>query len=312
MKTRVILIVVALMIALSGNMKAQIGNVLRNKASQAIGNLGKKAEKKAEEKADSVAVQKIEQEIDQKAAESGQNRDQKGFNFGGLLGGKVTLKYENEYNFHNYLYMLIEIFDENDVVKMDYYIYFNPDSKSGCVETRMVAETDDGSAPLNTAFISDDKNKCILMLTDMGSLKMGFISEVPEEEEIQETGTVDQDKIQITRTGNTRVITGYRCDEYIYREEGEKVYGKFWFTRDLKLNTDRRTMNNSSLPKYYSRLPEDGTVLAMETYDENNKLTMRSETKEIKNNINHTVSTSGYSLRQLNYEQMQEQSQKKR
>jgi len=295
--------------ALNNGMQAQIGNAIRNKASQAIGKIGKKAEKGAEEKIDSVAAQKVEQEAERRTEEAGKNRERRSFNIGGLFGGKVTLKYENEYSFHNYLFMQAEMFTDKGPVKMDYYMYFNTDERSGCVETKILA--DDGSVAMKTSIISDDKNKCLLMLSDMGSMRMGYISEVPVEQPEQQINEVEDARVKITKTGNTRVIAGYRCDEYLYREEGEKVYGKVWITTDLKLNTDRRSLNTSNLPKYYSKLPQDGTVLAMETYDENNQLTMRSETKEIKKNINFTISTSGYSLRQINYNQMQEQSKQK-
>lgn len=45
---------------------------------------------------------------------------------------------------------------------------------------------------------------------------------------------------------------------------------------------------------------EGGIILANEAYDKNGKLTMKSETKEINPDFNHSISVKGYSLRQMN------------
>lgn len=306
MKTKVFILSLAVMFVFSNSLPGQIGGMIKNKASEAIGKIGKKTAKDASQQADSIAQQKAREEINRQAEES---RQQKGFNLGGLTGGKVTLKYKDEYTFRNYMYMQTDIHADEDVLKMDYYIYFNDNDISGCVETKMVAETDEGTAPINNTMIFDGSNKCMIMLTEIGATRMGMISEVPDEtsEEQEGKASVNTKKGQLVKTGNSRIIAGYRCDEYIYREQGEKGYGKMWYTSDLKMKTDRRTMNASGLPRYYNELPQDGAVLAMEMYDEKNKLVMKSETKEIKSNISHTVSTAGYPMRQINFNQMQSQ-----
>lgn len=50
---------------------------------------------------------------------------------------------------------------------------------------------------------------------------------------------------------------------------------------------------------------EGGIVLAMEAYDENGKLTMKSETREISPNFNHLISLKGITLTQMNLNQRQ-------
>jgi hypothetical protein len=207
--------------------------------------------------------------------------------------------------------MQVEIYGEKEPVKMDYYIYFNNDNLNGGIETKMVASTDEGSANVNSSIVVDGTNKCMIMLTDMGATKFGMISAVPDETEEQKPGEISP-KEEITKTGNTRVIAGYKCDEYLYKDLEDKTYGKLWVTRDLKIFSDKRAMNKSGLPSFYgSKELEGGAVLAMESYDENNKLTSRSETKEIKTNISHTITVKGYPLRQVNLNQMETQTGKK-
>ncbi|HOK25421.1 MAG TPA: hypothetical protein P5320_02035 [Bacteroidales bacterium] len=306
MKTKLFLLSLAAMLVLGTSAEGQIGRALKEKASQAIGNIGKKAAGKAEREADSLAQQKAEEQIDRQAEAAVEKREQKGINLGGIWGGKVTLKYENEYSFRNYMYMQSEIYSDKDIIKVDYYIYYNNDNLNGCVETSTYVDTQDNSTPMKTSIVYDAANKCMLMLTDMGTTKIGMISEVPDEDK-PGAGQEATSKPTITKTGNTRTIAGYKCDEYIYREPDEKGYGKLWVTRDFKMNTNQKAMSKSGLPAYYSELPEGGVVLAMEAYDENNKMTMKSETKEIKKNISYAVNVSGYPLRQININQMESQ-----
>ena len=152
--------------------------------------------------------------------------------------------------------------------------------------------------------VFDGLNKCILILNDMGSMKMGIISPVPEEGSTEYQAAENPDMVTITKTGNTKMIAGYRCDEYLYKDNESKDYGKLWVTKDVSLNADRRTWSKAGLPAYYGHSDLDGgIVLAMESYNEKNELVMKSETKEIKKNISHSISTAGYSLRQVNFNQ---------
>jgi len=301
----------AIAILSTPSLSGQIGNVLRNKASKALENIGKKAAGKAEKEADSLAQKKaeeaVEKQVEEQAERKTESKEQKGFNLGGLMAGKVDLKYNEAYTFNNYLYMQVEIYGEKEPLKMDYYIYFNNDNLNGGIETKMVASTDEGSANIKSSIVVDDANKCMIMLNEMGATKFGMISAIPEDTEEQQPAKASP-KEEITKTGNTRIIAGYKCDEYLYKDPEDKTYGKLWVTRDLRAFSDRRAMNKSGLPSYYgSKELEGGAVLAMESYDENNKLTTRSETKEIKTNISHTITVKGYPLRQVNFNQMEGQ-----
>ncbi len=43
----------------------------------------------------------------------------------GLFGGKIDIKYNDEYDFTGRIYMQMETYDKNDVIKSDFYTYFN-------------------------------------------------------------------------------------------------------------------------------------------------------------------------------------------
>jgi hypothetical protein len=111
-------------------------------------------------------------------------------------------------------------------------------------------------------------------------------------------------KPTITKTGNSKVIAGYKCEEYIVKEADSKNTSKIWVTKDLKLKGDNRVYSKAGLPSYYGAPELEGAaVLAMEVFNEKNVLEMKSETKEINLGYEHKMSTAGYSLRQMNFNQ---------
>lgn len=221
----------------------------------------------------------------------------------GLFGGKVTSKYRDEYTFTSRIYMVSEVHDKDEVTNMDFYMFYSSSSPVVGVETSSLTNEKD-AVPVLAKMVMDAENKSFIMLTDMNGMKMGMISEIPEEG----TTAVGPDGKPVkkytpptfTKTGNTRTIAGYKCDEYVYKTE-DKSSGKVWFTKDARLKIDRRGWNNSSMAYYYgSNNFNDGIILATEAYDEKGRLETKTETKEINENFPHSITVTGYTLRQMN------------
>lgn len=332
MKTRCILLSLVFVFAVTANSNAQIGGYLKSKVDRAANaaanaadkRLNKEIDKKAEEEVNKAADQ-VQQDVENKQSENKQEENKQegqtekqqgnepaqktesqpsgGFNLGALMGGgTVTSKYKDSYSFNNRIYMQAEVYNGKDVSKMDYFIYFNDASADAGIEMKMAGTTDNGEqVAMASNFIIDGANKSFLMLTDMGGTKFGIISDVPDENAAPaEAGP----KPTITKTGNSKVIAGYKCDEYLVKEEGKKEYSKVWITKDLKLKADKRTFSKAGVsPNYDTPELRDGAALAMESYDDKGKLAMKSETKEINTGYNHSMSASGYPLRQMNFNQ---------
>jgi hypothetical protein len=328
MKTRTILLSFVLILMVPAISNAQIGSMLRNKVGKVVNAGAKTLNKEIDKEIDTAAQKEVDKvkvkanedyEASQAAqGEAGENapkegaQPSKGINLGGLMGGKVTLKYENSYSFTGKMYMQMEMYDKKEVTKMDYYIYFSETSPNGGFESKIVGTTDDGDqVSMASNMVFDGTNKVVIMLTDMGTMKMGIISAVPEETATEGQPVENKPKSTVTKTGNSKVIAGYKCDEYLYKDNESKDYGKLWVTKDLKLKGDKRIYSKAGLPAYYGSSDlEGGAVLAMESYNEKNELQMKSETKEINMNFPHTISVSGYSLRQMNFNQAQGQQKK--
>ncbi len=325
MKTRLLFLLLALSIILPSSSFGQFGGVVRRAVNRQINNevdsaLDKKvqdeqnknkAQKAEEEKAKQATVQK-EDEAAGKDADAGNsgnagengNADAGGAAFSGLFGNKVTLKYKDDYSFTSRIHMVTEQYDKKDVTKMDFFMFYSANNPSIGIETETITD-EENETEIMAKMVMDGENKIFLMLTDANGMKMGTISEIPEEN----TTVMGPDGKPVknytpptfTKTGNTRVIAGYKCDEYKFEDKENKTSGKVWFTKEAKLKIDKRGWNSSNMSYYYgSHEFDDGIILANEAYDDKGKIQSKSETIEINENFPHKITVTGYTLRQMN------------
>lgn len=327
MKTRQIFLTILLIFTVPVFNNAQVGNMLRNKVGRVVNAGAKVLSKETDKKIDSAATKEAEKavvksqenktqnqqdstvqaaETENESNRSGNRSSQGGFNLSGLMGGgKVTSKYNESYSFNNRIYTEMEMHDKKDVTKMNYFIYFNDDNANAGFESKMVSTSEEGQqVEATTSFVSDGDNKSFIMMTDMGGMRIGIISEVPEENSAEGQAAAEAPKATITKTGNTRMVAGYKCDEYLYTDNETKEHGKIWATKDLRLRADKRTFSKAGLSAYYGSSELDNSVvLAQEGYNNKNELEMKSETKEVNLGYKHDISTTGYSFRQMNFNQ---------
>jgi hypothetical protein len=323
MKTSALFLLLACLVIFPETSNGQVGSLLKNKMNKVINAGAKTANKEIDNQIDTAvnkeadkARQKGEARTEANRANSNQpsesgeaggqgGGDTGGAGFGRLFGNKIDLKYKEDYSFTSRIYMVTEAYDKKDVMKVDLYMYYSATSPSLSVETKSVAANEEGATPVTAVMVLDGENKCFIMLTDVNGMKMGVISAATDE---NTTTTQTNDKNAkkdtpptFTKTGNSKVIAGYKCDEYSYTDPDDKSKGIVWFTKDAKLKIDKKGWNNTGMATYYGN-PDfnEGIILANEAYDEKGTLTMKSETKEINENFPHSVSVKGYTLRQMN------------
>jgi len=281
---------------------AQVGNILKNRINKAIN-------KKVDEKIDTAVNKKIEEaqqnQNDQQSESEPQGRP--GRIGAGILGGKTDIRHNEEYDFTGRIYMQMETYDKNDVVKSDYFTYFNENTLNACIEIT-ISDPEKGGGTVPTRFLFDNDNRCFMMLMQGPDSKTGIISSIPDDSTLTvQAGTQNVKEVNnatITKTGNNRMIAGYRCDEYKIVDPDVQGYSHVWMTKDVKIKADKKNWGKSGMPTYYDYPGfEDAMMLAMESYDKNNKREMKMETKEINNNFKHSVSTVGYILIKMNFGQ---------
>jgi len=329
MKTRALFLVFALVLILPASSNGQVGNLLKNKLNRAINAGVKTADKETNKEIDTAvekgvlnardkADQRVEENKQNNAVESGdieadkgdsqdsqENQGQSSADFGKLFGNKVDLKYKEEYGFSSRIYMVSETYEKKEVIKVDFFMYYSSSSPSVGMETKTISNENGDGAPITAVMVMDGENKSFIMLTDINGMKMGIISPVPDENspQTQPDGKPAKKSTPptFTKTGNTRVIAGYKCDEYTYTDVDDESKGKVWFTKDVDLKIDKRGWKSSGMDTFYgSYMFNEGVIMATESYDNKGTLISKSETKEINPTFPHSISVAGYTLRQMN------------
>jgi hypothetical protein len=169
-----------------------------------------------------------------------------------------------------------------------------------------VTNPDKKDEAIPTTFIFDNDNRCFMMLLEGDGSKSGIISTIPDDSTLnaQAKGQRNQEPAVITKTGNSKMIAGFRCDEYKVVEPDAEGYSNVWMTRDVKIKADKKNWGKAGIPTYYGNPEFDGSMmLALEKYDKAGKIEMKMETKEITENFKHSVSTVDYSFIKMNFGQ---------
>jgi len=223
----------------------------------------------------------------------------------GLFGGKIDIKYADDYKFTGKIYMQMETYDKKEVYKSDYYTYYNSNTMNAGIDLQPI-NVKEGDKTIPTIFLYDHDNKCFMMLLGNTDSKTGMISTLPSDSAMaaQAKKGNDPSKATITKTGNSRVIAGYKCDEYKIVDPALDGYSNVWMTKDVKLKADKRYWGKSGMPTYYNYPGFEGAMmLASESFDKKNNPTIKMETKEINDNFSHSISTVGYTFMKMNFGQ---------
>jgi len=294
MKIKITLLITALLIMAPCISNAQVG-VLRRAMNRSI-----------DRKIDS-AIIKSEQDkaLEMDQSDSTKPKDSSTRATGrGVFGAKINNKYNDEYKFTGRLYTQMETYDKKDVQKADFYTYFNNNTMNAGIEVKPV-DYKEGDETQPMVFLFDNDNRTLMMLLVKEGPKTGFISGIPSDSAMAAQANSQKGatagKTTITKTGNSRVIAGYKCDEYKVIEDKKEGYSNIWMTRDVKLKADKKYWSQSGLPSYYNNPEfEGGMLLAMDEFDKNNKLVMKMETKEINEKFPYSISTAGYTFMKMN------------
>lgn len=303
MKTRSIFLLLVLVMMLPSKLNAQSWIIRR-----AI-------DRKIEHKVDS-AVDKSDKDEAKKKQQTDQNQsdkttttDKKGTKETGrgLFGAKIDIKYEDEYKFTGRIYMQMETYDKKDVVKSDYYTYYNSNTLNAGIEM-LPLNAKNGDKTYPTVFLFDNDNRSFMMIIESKDSKTGIISSMPSDSTMAAQAKTQKEanpeKATITKTGNSRVIAGYKCDEYKIVDAEKEGYSNVWMTKDVKLKADKKYWGKAGVPTYYNYPGFEGAMmLAMDSFDKNNKPTLKMETKEIDDKFSHSISTVGLTFMKMNFGQ---------
>jgi hypothetical protein len=244
---------------------------------------GKKKDKSASEQAP-------EETSDQEKSNASSTESQAAY---GMFGASST-ELKSNYDFDHQVDMRIESFDKK--------------GKSEGVQTMQMffsdSETHVGVKAImegmNSVSIIDMTKYQMIMLMDMGGSKMAMAIDFDPSKFATEVETTDEaTDVNFRKTGRTKTILGYSCDEYIMEDESSTV--EFWVTREEQLDlfkafgamgaSGKGAGGFSSVTEY----PMGMTMEFTSTEKKNGEKATMQVTK-IQRNIDYSISTAGYSL----------------
>jgi len=272
---------------------------LRQKVMQ---RLNKKVEIK--DKSDSTTVVEIE---DASSSSSARMSNQVMMDALGLTG---NVDYESDYSFDAYIQMEISNYKKNGKLD-DQVLYDNHVNKTKADYAMVFKDGNDKST-----IIFDTKNSAMLILTDSDGEKSGFattidpaamadLAEKYSEEEVEEDPAV-LNAYNIKKTGKTKNILGYKCDEFLMEDESSEVH--MWVAEKLGKEVRKEWMNNQQTfgAMFMHAYALNGMVLEYDILDKDNGKKTIMLVKEIDLNHKHSVNTGGYTVMSMRMKTEQE------
>lgn len=243
---------------------------------------------------DSTAVVEIE---DPTESSSARFTNKAVMNAMGLTG---NVEHEEVYHFDAYIQMEITTYKKNGNLD-DQVIYDNYLHKEDADYAMVFKEKEDRGD--KSTIIFDTKNSAMLILTDSDGEKSGFattidpeaMADLAEDNEDEEQEEVDMDSYKPIKTGKTKLILGYNCDEYLVEDEETEVH--MWVSEKLGKEIRKEWMSNQQTfgAMFVHAYAMNGMVLEYDVIDKDGGKSVM-QVQKIDMNHSHKVHTSGYTI----------------
>ncbi len=214
-------------------------------------------------------------------------------------GIEENAKFDSEYKFDSWFQMQITEYKKNGKVDSQ-ALYDNYINKSTS-DYGMEFSEDDAQS---TIIFDSDRSAMIILADDDGE-KSGFATRFDPE---MLEGDVDEDNtgssgLKPHKTGKTKKILGYTCDEYLMEDEESEVH--MWISEKLGKEISKEMLSNPNAfgnAFQYSRTV-DGMTLEYEHIDKNDGEKTQMLVTNLDLNRSHAISTSGYSIISMNLQE---------
>ncbi|WP_075352316.1 DUF4412 domain-containing protein [Algoriphagus marinus] len=211
---------------LSTTSEAQFIKKLKQAASQGMENA---IEQKVEEEAQKMMARQLEKQLAGLYGEDAQGAPVN-FDMNKILAGiGEEVPTADSYEFTGFVTMELETKDEKgksmDPITMKSFLGQNSEYTG--------MEISDPKNPNTiTIMIFDMENKASILLMENEETKNSFAYKLDFDDVLDETSvSVEESNFKIEKTGNTKDILGYTCDEYFVKSEDGQ--GTYWITEDL-------------------------------------------------------------------------------
>lgn len=308
-------------VTISNFSMGQIDGYLRNKANNAAWRAGRQADREIDKKIN----KKIDEEVSDafnkedsaknKKETSGtdtsgtsQSKSARGSSNDAMsraMMGKMGISMErpanikDKYDFKGNLVMTTQAWDENGESEgeMLYTTYFSDNQKSFAMDFK----TEDKG---NSRMIFDMENHMMIVLSEDDGEKTGMVmgidpnSATPSKDSSvtasnQSTPATADYYSNFKKTGKTKTVSGYSCEEYVYEDNESKA--EYWMTDDLPAELWANMFNNNTVAAVYAGKPS-GFIMEWTNENKLNKEKSTMVVKEVNKNQNSSFSTVDYSF----------------
>jgi hypothetical protein len=208
-----------------------------------------------------------------------------------------------EYKFDQRFVILIENFDKKGKPGESNEMTFLSRKESSAMGILMNQEG------INTSIIYDLDNYEMITLMNVSGQKMGTTVSIDKSQAEGIMSAGDSEEADMTemptfkKTGETKTISGYSCDEYIVEnlENSDGTKMVYWITEEAEIEWIESMSNMSSINKQMPNLytgtgyPEDGSIIQM-IVEEKNGERMVMTLKEAETSKEIIISTKGYTF----------------
>ena len=297
--------------AISQNPLEKLSKKARQKAEKkAAAQTDKNIDKKMDEEIDK-SFNHIEKKYDKHKNKKDNSSHNKAFNdfLNQMTNSNTPVKTRVKYAFNTSVSMEFKNYDnEGNLENVGNMItFYNPD------EDYMAYTFVNGDVQLPKndqvgTFILDYKNHSTIILRDDGSMTgiaygMGDMINEDDVKEISEENPDIKDiennkdiESLLKKTGNTKKILGYNCEEYKF--DNEELTSDMWITKEIKLH------NKDLMKKIYSKSMaypeiEDGFLIESTTVNKKTGEKMVFRVIDINKNAKKTFDLTGYNITNL-------------
>jgi hypothetical protein len=209
----------------------------------------------------------------------------------GISTGTANVK--DSYDFEGYIDMSITSYNNDDEEETtNYRTYIDYETPDYAMENK---EEEEGTSFM----IFDSENQILLTLGDSDGEKTGFaisyslnVSDTIENEELE-----TEDAYAAYKTGNTKKILGYNCEEYLIENDNDNGVVTMWVTDEMDKEMKKSFMQNSTFTGLFLyAYNTKGFVMENIFEDKSSGEKTVMTVTEIDLNKKNSISTKGYEI----------------
>jgi hypothetical protein len=263
--------------------------VSRNASTQNLGRIVRKTVVEPTSTANDIAQDKAEEEAEKHIT----NAIMEGF------GISDDARYNKEYKFDSWFEMQITEYKKNG--KMDSQVVYDNYFSKEKLDYGMEYREDETRSTI--LYIADSST--MLILTDEDGEKTGFATRFdPEKLE----GTTEEEKpensgLESYKTGNTKKILGYTCDEYLIEDEDSEVH--MWVSEKLgkEINSGMLSNPNAFGNAFLLSRSVNGMTMEYELMDKSSGEKTEMLVTDLDLNRDYSIHTEGYNILTMNMQE---------